>query len=166
MFFALRILKSIWYRMNYPQQKTRLSKVYFFWICRDAPSFGWFQSLLQEVEAAQTDPNFLRINIYLTQKIDEDMMWNIAVNDAGAAYDPLTLLRTRTLFGRPDFKNIYSRLRMSIESGQYLPGAGSGVKTTVGTYFCGPTPIARVLKEVCKENNNDNVNFTFAKEHF
>ncbi|VDC06548.1 unnamed protein product [Peniophora sp. CBMAI 1063] len=159
------ILKHIWYRQR-SGNLGNLRRVEFFWICRDAPSFGWFQSLLQEVEAAQTDPNFLRINIYLTQKIDEDMMWNIAVNDAGAAYDPLTLLRTRTLFGRPDFKNIYSRLRMSIEAGQYLPGAGSGVKTTVGTYFCGPTPIARVLKEVCKENNNDNVNFTFAKEHF
>ena len=123
-------------------------------------------TFLTFVDILDFTANFLRINIYLTQKISEDMLWNIAVNDAGAAYDPLTLLRTRTLFGRPDFKNIYSRLRMSIESGQYLPGAGSGVKTTVGTYFCGPTPIARVLKEVCKENNNDNVNFTFAKEHF
>jgi NADPH oxidase len=159
------ILKHIWYRQR-SGNLGNLRRVEFFWICRDAPSFGWFQSLLQEVEAAQTDPNFLRINIYLTQKIDEDMMWNIAVNDAGAAYDPLTLLRTRTLFGRPDFKNIYSRLRMSIEAGQYLPGAGTGVKTTVGTYFCGPTPIARVLKEVCKENTNENIAFTFAKEHF
>ena len=26
--------------------------------------------------------NFLRINIYLTQKIGEDMLWNIAINDA------------------------------------------------------------------------------------
>ena len=69
----------------------------------------------------------------LTQKIDTDMMWNIAVNDAGAAYDPLTLLRSRTLFGRPDFPNIYQRLRMSIESGQYLPGAGTAsMRTNVG----------------------------------
>jgi len=158
------ILKHIWYRQRSGNLGS-LRRVEFFWICRDAPSFGWFQSLLQEVEAAQTDPNFLRINIYLTQKIDEDMMWNIAVNDAGAAYDPLTLLRTRTLFGRPDFKNIYSRLRQSIESGQYLPGATS-VRTTVGTYFCGPTPIAKSLKVACLENNNDNVKFTFAKEHF
>jgi NADPH oxidase len=61
------ILKHIWYR----QKKGNLGalrRVEFFWVCRDTPSFGWFQSLLQEVEAAQTDPNFLRINIYLTQK--------------------------------------------------------------------------------------------------
>ena len=48
------ILKHIWYR----QKKGTLGslrRVEFFWVCRDAPSFGWFQSLLQEVEAAQGD---------------------------------------------------------------------------------------------------------------
>lgn len=48
------ILKHIWYR----QKKGNLGslrRVEFFWVCRDAPSFGWFQSLLQEVEAAQVD---------------------------------------------------------------------------------------------------------------
>ena len=76
--------------------------------------------------------NFLRINIYLTQKIADDMLWNIAVNDAGADYDPLTLLRSRTMFGRPDWKSIYGRMRQAIESGQYLPGTNSQLKTTVG----------------------------------
>jgi hypothetical protein len=76
--------------------------------------------------------NFLRINIYLTQKIGDDMLWNIAVNDAGADYDPLTLLRSRTMFGRPDWKSIYGRMRQAIESGQYLPGTNSQLKTTVG----------------------------------
>jgi NADPH oxidase 1 len=45
------------------------------------------------------------------------MLWNIAVNDAGAEYDPLTLLRSRTMFGRPDWKSIYSRMRQAIEAG-------------------------------------------------
>lgn len=141
-------MKHIWYR----QRKANLGllkRVEFFWVCRDAPSFGWFQSLLQEIEAAQADrecsiiyskphltldylANFLRINIYLTQKIGEDMLWNIAVNDAGAEYDPLTLLRTRTMFGRPDWKSIYSRMRQAIETGQYLPGTNSQLKTKVG----------------------------------
>jgi len=49
------ILKSIWYRMNYPQQKTRLRKVYFFWICRDFGSFEWFRSLLMAIEAQDLD---------------------------------------------------------------------------------------------------------------
>lgn len=75
--------------------------------------------------------NFLRINIYLTQKIGEDMLWNIAINDAGADYDPLTLLRTRTMFGRPDWDSIYSRMKSAIEGGNYLPGSKSQLKTKV-----------------------------------
>jgi NADPH oxidase 1 len=141
-------LKHIWYR----QKKGNigaLRRVEFFWVCRDTPSFGWFQSLLQEVEAAQTDrklpqlscngmfahlsiANFLRINIYLTQKINDDMLWNIAINDAGAEYDPLTLLRTRTMYGRPDWKSIYGRIRLAIEAGNYLPGHNSALKSRVG----------------------------------
>ncbi|KAJ6549475.1 hypothetical protein B0H10DRAFT_2128793 [Mycena sp. CBHHK59/15] len=60
-----------------------LQRVEFFWICRDAPSFGWFQNLLAER--------------HLTQTMSDDMIWNIALNDAGSDYDPLMLLRT--LFG-------------------------------------------------------------------
>jgi len=48
------ILKHIWYRQQSGHLGS-LRRVEFFWICRDAPSFGWFQRLLQEVEAAQAD---------------------------------------------------------------------------------------------------------------
>ncbi|KAF7289419.1 FAD-binding FR-type domain-containing protein [Mycena chlorophos] len=159
------ILKHIWYRQRKGNLGT-LRRVEFFWVCRDAPSFGWFQSLLAEVEAAQADPNFLHINIYLTQKIDENMLWNIAVNDAGAAYDPLTLLRTRTMFGRPDWMAIFGQISRAIQEGQYLPGSGEQLKTTVGTYFCGPTPLAKAIKEATDHHSNSRVTFTFAKEHF
>lgn len=58
-------------------------------------------------------------------------MYNIAVNDAGADYDPLTLLRSRTTFGRPNWITIYAKIRQAIESGQYVPGAKSQLKTKV-----------------------------------
>ena len=48
------ILKHIWYRQKKGTLGS-LKRVEFFWVCRDAPSFGWFQTLLQEVEAAQAD---------------------------------------------------------------------------------------------------------------
>ncbi|XP_006454677.1 hypothetical protein AGABI2DRAFT_189922 [Agaricus bisporus var. bisporus H97] len=159
------ILKHMWYRQKRNTLKS-LRRVEFFWICRDSPSFGWFQSLLKEVEAAQADPNFLRINIYLTQKIGEDMLWNIAVNDTGAEYDPLTLLRTRTMFGRPDWNSIYSRMKGAIQNGSYLPGSTSQLSTKVATYFCGPPAIAKALKEATVKHSDSSVNFTFAKEHF
>ncbi|KAG6332505.1 hypothetical protein ID866_6582 [Astraeus odoratus] len=159
------ILKHIWYRQKSGDLGS-LRKVEFFWVCRDAPSFGWFQSLLRNIEAAQFDPNFLRINIYLTQKIDENMLWNLAVNDPGAEYDPLTLLHTRTMFGRPDWKNIYGHIRKAIEIGRYLPGSSAQLKTKVGTYFCGPSALAKAIKEATQEHTNQSVVFTFAKEHF
>ena len=49
------ILKSIWYRMNYPQGRSRLRKVYFFWIIRDFGSLEWFRSLLKAIEAQDMD---------------------------------------------------------------------------------------------------------------
>jgi len=159
------ILKHIWYRQQRGNVGS-LRRVEFFWVCRDTPSFGWFQTLLQEVEAAQVDPNFLRINIYLTQKIDTDMLWNIAVNDAGAEYDPLTLLRTRTMYGRPDWKSIYTGLRSAIEGGRYIAGSNAQLKTRVATYFCGPTPLARAIKEAALGARSATCDFSFAKEHF
>ena len=59
------------------------------------------------------------------------MLWNIAVNDAGASYDPLTLLRTRTMFGRPDWMSVYSKMKQAIEIGRYLPGSKAQLKTKV-----------------------------------
>jgi len=159
------ILKQIWYGQRKGNVGS-LRRVEFFWVCRDTPSFGWFQTLLREVEAAQVDPNFLHINIYLTQKIGEDMLWNIAINDAGAEYDPLTRLRTRTMFGRPDWNSIYMKMREAIEGGGFIPGSTAQLKTTVGTYFCGPSTLSKAIREATIRQSSATVNFTFAKEHF
>ena len=110
------------------------------------------------------------------------MLWNIVINDGGAEYDPLTLLRTRTMFGRPDWKSIYRRIRETIEMGQYLPDRPTRLKTKVGvssssssvpcaihfpsslqTYFCGPGVLAKAIKEAISQHSCKNVEFTFAK---
>ena len=65
------ILKSIWYRINYPQKKTRLRKVYFFWVCRDFGSFEWFRSLLLAIEAQDMDNH---IEIHTVRPILLDFM--------------------------------------------------------------------------------------------
>jgi NADPH oxidase len=36
-----------------------LRRVEFIWSCRDTGSFGWFQTLLEEIESAQTDREWL-----------------------------------------------------------------------------------------------------------
>ena len=55
-------------------------------------------------------------------------------------FSPLTLLRTRTLFGRPSFSQIFGSLTESIENGSYLPGREATLKTRLGVYFCGVRP--------------------------
>ena len=111
------------------------------------------------------------------------MLWNIAINDAGASYDPLTLLRTRTTFGRPDWMSVYGKIKQAIEMGGYLPGSNAQLKTKVAvrntihnlifrycidicifkTYFCGPRLLAKVIKKACVDHTDAEIEFTFTK---
>ena len=54
------------------------------------------------------------------------------MNDAGAAHDPLTLLRSRTTFGSPNWMAIYGGLKTAIEAGEYIPGSQQQMKARVG----------------------------------
>jgi NADPH oxidase len=69
-----------------------------------------------------------------------DQLYNLAINDSattGGGYDPLTKLRSRTFYGRPDFKSIYTRLRGAIEHGAFLEVGETRARTNIGTFFCG-----------------------------
>lgn len=123
------ILKSIWYRMNYPQKKTRLRKVYFFWVCRDFGSFEWFRSLLLAIEAQDMD-NHIEIHTYLTAKIQADDATNIMINDANADRDAITGLRAPTNFGRPNWGAVFRSIRKI-----HSPGARYVQITPYRLYF-------------------------------
>lgn len=53
------ILKHIWYAQR-SGKLGALRRVEFIWSCRDTGSFGWFQTLLEEIEEAQTDRKWVR----------------------------------------------------------------------------------------------------------
>jgi len=140
------ILKNIWHMRNGPNPPTRLRRVEFIWVCKDTTSFEWFQVLLssleaQSQEAANTPGNngneFLKIHTYLTQKLDIDTTQNIVLNSVGADVDPLTELKSRTNFGRPDFHKLFTGMREGILDRTYLGGLEGEMKTNVGVYFCG-----------------------------
>ena len=88
-------------------------------------------------------------------------MYNIAIQDVGAAYDPLTNLRSRTHFGRPDFPAIFGAIRDGIEAGTYLPGAESSLKTNVHVFYCGPSALAKDLKRKVEQARSPKVGFRF-----
>ncbi|KAI1493844.1 ferric reductase NAD binding domain-containing protein [Biscogniauxia mediterranea] len=147
------ILKSIWYRMNYPQKKTRLSKVYFFWICRDFGSFEWFRSLLLAIEAQDVD-NRIEIHTYLTAKIKADDATNIMINDANADKDTITGLRSPTNFGRPNWDMIFRGIRKL-----HAPAEA-------GVFFCGPKGLGSALHVFCNKYSEPGFSFVWGKENF
>ncbi|KAI9745869.1 MAG: hypothetical protein M1818_000550 [Claussenomyces sp. TS43310] len=147
------ILKSIWYRVNYPQKKTRLRKVYFFWICRDFGSFEWFRSLLLAIEAQDME-NHIEIHAYLTAKIKPDDATNIMINDANSDLDAITGLRAPTNFGRPNWSAVFQSIRKI-----HSPGA-------TGVFFCGPKGLGSQLHAKCNEFSDPDFQFYWGKENF
>ncbi|MCJ1339492.1 hypothetical protein MMC09_004782 [Bachmanniomyces sp. S44760] len=185
------ILKNIWHLRASPNPPRRLRRVEFIWVCKDTTSFEWFQTLLSSLEAQSqaaavygshsSDPHkteteeFLRIHTYLTQRLDLDTTTNIYLNSVGTQLDPLTELRSRTNFGRPDFKKLFLGMRKGILDGSYMGGLESALRTDVGVYFCGPHAAARDIRRAVHEVNQgtaddkagkEDVKFRFWKEHF
>lgn len=139
------ILKNIYHMRKGPNPPTRLRRVEFIWVCKDTTSFEWFQNLLSSLEEQSSEEanlpggnaGFLRIHTYLTQKLDIDTAQNIVLNSVGSALDPLTELKSRTNFGRPDFGRLFETMADGIVDKSYLSGLEGDMRTNVGVYFCG-----------------------------
>lgn len=167
------ILKNIWHLRSSPNPPRRLRRVEFIWVCKDTSSFEWFQALLSSLEAQSASAaavdgstEFLRIHTYLTQRLDADTAANIYLNSVGQALDPLTELRSRTNFGRPDFKRLFNAMRLGLLDQTYMSGLQTSSTTEVGVYFCGPNTVARQIDEAAKVASTKDVRFKFWKEHF
>eukprot|EP00834_Sanchytrium_tribonematis_P003005 NODE_106_length_19060_cov_0.700227.p2 type:complete len:541 gc:universal NODE_106_length_19060_cov_0.700227:4023-2401(-) len=121
------ILKSIWFRVCQPTRVMKLRKVYFYWICRDKEAFEWFQDLLATLERDDLD-NFLIITVYLTGELKPYEMRNVLMH-SNEGRDPVTNLKSRTIYGRPNFDQIFYKTQQNHPS------------TKVGVMFCGPKRI-------------------------
>jgi NADPH oxidase 1 len=171
------ILKNIWHIRNGPNPPKRLKRVEFIWVCKDVTSFEWFQTLLSSLEAqsqAEADNNpkgsenteFLKIHTYLTQRLDADTANNIVLNSVGASVDPMTELKSRMNFGRPDWKRTLGTMRDGIMNQTYMSGMEGNLKTNVGVYFCGPSVAARDIRKACGACSTPEVKFKFWKEQY
>ncbi|KAI9881821.1 MAG: hypothetical protein M1823_006467, partial [Watsoniomyces obsoletus] len=171
------VLKHIYNIRAGPDPPRRLKRVEFIWITRSVESFEWFQTLLSSLEmqsarAAETHggPEFLRIHTYLTQRVDTDTAANIYLNTVGNNIDPLTELKTKTQFGRPDFRRLFGAMRDGLMDQSYLDVGEekltAQMRATVGVYVCGPSAAARDIKGACAASSNELVSFRFWKEHF
>jgi predicted ferric reductase/Ca2+-binding EF-hand superfamily protein len=145
------ILGSILYRREHGEE-LKLEKIYFFWLNRGAGSFEWFTDMLAEIEAAGMS-DFIELNIYMTDaRIDATSgLVKIGMDLLGKQEnrDLTTGLKTITNFGRPDWRGIFSE----ISRRQKLRG--------VDVYFCGPYPLAQIVKHEARR-----CGFRFRKENF
>lgn len=166
------VLKQIWHLRANPNPPHRLRRVEFIWITRDTSSFAWFHELLSSLEIQSLEASegmgddFLRIHTYLTKEMDTDTATNIVLNSIGTDRDPLTELRSRTNFGRPNFVKLFTGLRNGIIAGTYMPGFEDHTHVDVGVYFCGPNVAARDIKKGCVAAHSKEVKFKFWKEHY
>ncbi|CAG8544477.1 30705_t:CDS:2 [Gigaspora margarita] len=129
------VLKSIWYKVNYPTKSTMLRKAYFIWICRDCNSLEWFHSLLLAIEEQDIE-QFIEIRTYLTGRLRDSEVRNIYTN-VDEMKDTVTGLRSPTHYGRPVWDKIFSEMRDQHPA------------TDIGVFFCGPKPIGKQLQEKC-----------------
>jgi len=153
------ILKYLLYEYQHNSSKLKPTKIFFFWVNRDQQAFEWFQNLLSILEESM--PNgFLYIHIYMTGKMDLPSIQNIMMNDPSTELDPLTDLKSKTYYGRPDFIKIFQQIKSELirTNHEYF--------NEVGVFFCGPKPLAQVLKKVSKSESDGKCKFHFYKENF
>lgn len=81
--------------------------------------------------------------------------WVLCVNSSGV--DILSDVKTSaiTKFGRPEWDDVFSRATADFPK-----------EKNVGVFFCGPNPLARVLRTYCKKYSNSQKKYHLLKESF
>ncbi|XP_041474695.1 NADPH oxidase 5-like isoform X1 [Lytechinus variegatus] len=136
--------------------KTR--KVDFFWINRQQRSFEWFISLLYAIELEQADipaeGRFLDIHLYMTSALSPSDMKAIGLHVAldlihkKNKRDTITGLMTRTQPGRPDWEEVFQKLKKE-------------QKGRITVFFCGSPALGKIIRTKCLKYQMD-----FRKENF
>lgn len=141
------ILKNIYhlrYATKQPGHLRNLRHVELVWISRDTGSLEWFRNLLSALESRSDDATpSLRIHIYMTRKMDDDAIPNLLLNSIGSATDPITGLKSKTNFGRPNFIKMFTSIRDEVLDGAYTNGLKMNRRATVGVYLGGPVGIGK-----------------------
>ncbi|XP_046524720.1 NADPH oxidase 3 [Equus quagga] len=152
------LLKSLWYKCYESHTQLKLSKVYFYWICRDPTAFEWFADLLLSLETCMSErgkTRFLSYHIFLTGW-DENQAVHIALHwDENT--DVVTGLKQKTFYGRPNWNNEFRQIAYNHPS------------SNIGVFFCGPKTLSKTLQGMCRLYSSADprgVHFYYNKESF
>lgn len=157
------VLKEIWHTIQQPGYRHKLKRVRFVWIARNTESFEWFQDVIESVE--QDDfRHLLDIQIYLTgNRGSESQMSNLLLNGNQGDLDPITRLRTKTKFGRPNISQLFTQIYQEEQS---INITSKSEVTNVGVFYCGPQALGHQLRMESHKQSDDKVRFYFSKEIF
>ncbi|KAM7134976.1 NADPH oxidase 3 [Molossus nigricans] len=152
------VLKSLWYRCCEAQPPLALSKVYFYWVCRDSRAFEWFADLLLSLETRMSEQgktHLLSYHIFLTGW-DENQAIHIALH-WDENMDVITGLKQKTFYGRPNWNNEFRQIAYNHPS------------SSIGVFFCGPKALSKTLQRMCRLYSSADprgVHFYYNKESF
>lgn len=112
--------------------------------------------VLKALEKQTKDSGLLELNCYLTSKLnDKQTLYLHLLNTKKSGPDPITGLETKTNYGRPNFKILFTKWT------ERFPGK------TIGIFYCGPKTLGNQLKWFCIKRSGDNgTKFKFHKETF
>jgi NAD(P)H-flavin reductase len=147
-------------------ENRRLKKVDFIWVNRDQKNFEWFLNLLRQFEQEQEyylasnsdEQRFLDIHLYFTEIKHDENIGNVPLDLISkvwaqvAGEDIFTSLKSKTHVGRPKWDQLIERL---------VSGENASTANDVNVFFCGPSTMAKSIREHCTEYK-----FRFYEEKF
>ena len=97
----------------------------------------------------------MEINCFLTCKMSpEQSLYLHLLNEEGGLVDPVTGLKAKTIYGRPNFEKLFHNWTRRFEN------------KSVGVFYCGPKVLALQVKWNCIKNSKKEVSFKFHEETF
>ncbi|KAI9215985.1 hypothetical protein BC828DRAFT_409932 [Blastocladiella britannica] len=110
--------------------------------------------------------HMLDFHLHLTEKLDLNTIHNYCVN-VGNDLDPITDLRTRMSFGRPNWEAELAKIRDQAHAMRATASAEQRKgKLRIAVFYCGPGPLASAIDAACNALDSNQVEFSFFKEHF
>ncbi|KAJ2267885.1 hypothetical protein GGH14_005927 [Coemansia sp. RSA 370] len=131
---AASILRSIYFQWLQSRDSLQVKKVYLFWAYRDMHTLEWFKDLLIALSEEGLGA-VVEIHTYFTGKVPDSCSPQPSpVGDSFGDMVVSTPIGTTSYVGRPDFDCIFEAV------GALHPD------TRIGTFFCGPKPMQRIVR--------------------
>ena len=120
------VLKTLAIQMRQDRLETQLTKVQFYWVCRDEAEFDSFKDLLTEIVNDSNLARVFSLNTYITGELDLKKFTQKGQVE-----------KFHQFAGKPDWRRIGRDIREAHPT------------KDVGVFLCGPNAIGDQLRAMC-----------------